>query len=135
MNEKDDKTVNVRESNVAKKETKVASSVRVLIWLVVVLIVISIGNFSRTFVNQTSTDRATEASNAATAAAVEIRQTSEQGRDASLETLAELRAILATLEASNSDQPDLNNQAILDALQAIARIEAFVCGGTCPEPG
>lgn len=109
-------------------ETVLLAAVRMLKWLVVILIVVSAGNLARSFVNQQSTDKATQA-------AERVEATSIEGRDASVETLKELRQILANLEAADEGEPDLSNQAILDALQAIARIEGFVCGGPCPQPG
>lgn len=124
----------VREDVVTEREGTVSGGIRVLKWLVSVLIVISMGNFMRTFVVQDATDRATEAAREATEAANSVKGTSAEGRDASLETLAELRAILQQIEERNQNDPGPGNQAIIEALQAIARIEGFICGGPCPEP-
>jgi len=123
-----------REGRAEQRESTVEASVRIIKWLVVVLIVLSIGNFLRTFVVQDSTDESTKASEEATEAAESLQVTGEEARDASLETLHELQAITKKLEEQNAGEPDLQNQAIIDALAAVARIEGHLCGGPCPEP-
>lgn len=35
-------------------------------------------------------------------------------------------------ESQNPDQPPLDNQAVIKALETIARIEGYLCGGPCP---
>lgn len=121
---------------------QVSGANRFLTWLVVILIVISIGNFFRTYVNQDATDKAQEAAETAGTAASNAQdaantaaETAGEGRDVSLDTLAELRAIIAQVNASSEGQPEINNQIVIDAFAAIARMEAFLCNGPCPEPG
>jgi hypothetical protein len=126
--------VETRDREVSWREGSLASGIKVLIWLVSILIVLSAGNFIRSYYVQDSVDKATHAGELAIIASENAKDTSVEGRDASLETLAELRAILARIEDQNTAEPDLQNQAILDALQAIARIEAFICEGPCPVP-
>lgn len=113
-------------SIIVERENFVKHSIRIITWLVVVLIVISGGNFIGSIITKNATDDIIQSAD-------EIKVTTKEGRDASVDTLNELRAILARIRASG-DEPDVQNQAIIDALQAIARIEAFVCAGPCPEP-
>lgn len=122
----------VREDVVTEREGTVTGSIRLLKWLICVLIVMSIGNFARTFVNQEATDKSTDAAKQAEAAAERAELISVESRQAALDTLQELRAVVARAEANNDDS--LSNQVIVEALQSIARIEGFLCGGTCPDP-
>lgn len=123
----------VREDIVTEREASVTGSIRFIKWLLLVLIVISVGNFTRTFVNQDTTDRAIVASHNAEMASKNAEIVSIESRQAALETLSELRGIIARAEERDEEQPDIQAQAIIEALQAIARIEGFICGGPCPE--
>lgn len=125
----------VREDVVTEREGSVVGSIRLLKWLICVLIVISAGNFIRTFVNQNATDKSTMAARNAEEAAHRAQEISIESREAALDTLQELRAVVARAQANSADQPELANQAILEALQSIARIEGYLCGGPCPESG
>lgn len=104
-------------------EKDVKSVARMLKWLVVVLIVISAGNFIRSFYNQDATDKAT-------AAAESVETTASEGRNAAVNVEKTLTEILAQLEDS-SGEPGSNSQDVQEALLAIARIEGFLCGGKC----
>lgn len=118
---------------IVERESYIKGSVKLLLWLVAVLIIISIGNMARSFIVQNSADESTRAAERVEKTQVEFRSTSIEARDAARESLAELRRIIARFE-QNNDEPDLQNQAIIEALQAVARIEAAICGGICPEP-
>lgn len=124
-----------REKEISRREATILTGLRTLKWLVAVLIVISAGNFVRSFYNQEAADKSTDASEQAEDAADRIGEVATEGRDASVDTLNELRVILAEIEANQADQPELNNQLIVDSLKSIARMENFLCGGPCPEPG
>jgi len=96
-------------------------------WMCVLLAVLMAGNFIRSFYVEDAADKATSSAESVSNVAVE-------GRDASIDVQATLHDILDELEtASETSQPDLNNQAIIDSLQAIARIEGYLCSGPCPE--
>jgi hypothetical protein len=125
----------VREDTVSEREGSISGAVKMIRWLTIVLVVISAGNFVRSFFTEAASEKAVDAAHTAEEASNRAETTSVEGRDASLETLAELRAILARINENNEDEPDLTNQAIIEALQTIARIEAAVCDGPCPEPG
>lgn len=134
----------VKEAKSDKREWRITGSTKVLVWLVIVLIVISAGGVARSFVVQDSTDKATaaskestiasnnatEASNNATEAANSLEITAEEARDASLNTLTALEAALAEAQ---QQQEGLNAEFIVQALQSIGRIEAFICNGPCPD--
>ena len=113
-------------------ETREKGSHHLLIWLIVVLIIISIGSFVRSFIVQESADDAENAAQTAIVVTNRANDISLEGRDASLKTLDELHAILDSIKDTNTNEPDLQNQAIIDALEAIARIEGQLCGGRCP---
>lgn len=98
-----------------------------LTWLVVILVVLTVVSVARSYIVQ-------DAAESAEAAAKTVGSTADQARDAAIEARDELRAAVKALEESRDpNEPDLQNQAIIDALEAIARIEVYLCGGPCPE--
>lgn len=98
--------------------------VKWLLFMCVIITVLVVGSLARSFVVQDAADHAT-------AAAERSDATSQEARTAAIEARDELRtAIEATRR--NNNEPDVQNQAILDALAAIARIEEYLCGGPCP---
>ena len=99
-----------------------------LVWMCVVLAVLLVGNIARSWVLQDEMEQVQTAANQTTDVAGQAKVSADAA-------LAELRAAIDAIESSNAGEPDLQNQAIIDALQAIARIEAHICGGTCPETG
>lgn len=118
-------TEDTLEEVAAKEMFSTRALLKFLLWLVGVLILLSIGNFLRSYVVQDAADKSTDA-------ATRVEITSVEGRDAAVGTLNELRAIVARSEANSQSQPALSNQQVIDALIAIARIEGFLCGGPCP---
>lgn len=110
-------------------EEQAKPALRMIKWLVIVLIVISSGNFIRTFYLQDAAEKTYDA-------AVRVELTSIEGRDASVDTLRELRQIIADFQESNADgSVEERNRIISEALESIFRMENFLCGGPCPESG
>lgn len=105
-----------------------------LFWIVAVLTFLLVGNMVGSVVakNQLESFRdSVEETEIAATNTVEVASAARESADAALN---ELRVAVSAIEQANSEEPDLTNQAILDALAAIARLEVFVCGGVCPEP-
>lgn len=105
----------VREDIVTERESTVIGSIRLLKWLVVVLVVISAGNFVRTFYNQ-------DASEKAIIAAERVEKIAAQARD-----------ILVRFEEAANANDGPENEAVIEAVLAIIRLERFICDGPCPE--
>ena len=110
--------------SVVSSADAIVQAVRFIKWLVIVLIVISLGGFIRSFQVQDSAEKAVDASKEAVSASNTAEGISEESRDAALSSLEELRAAI---------QQSQSNPAVANALQAIFRIEAALCGGPCPE--
>jgi hypothetical protein len=64
-----------------------------------------------------------------------LEGTTQEAKKAAAEARDELRAAIRRIEAVDPEQPSLNNQDIVNALAAIARIEDYLCGGPCPAEG
>lgn len=100
---------------------------KILPWLVVILLVLTVGSIIRSYIIQ---DAVTEVQTAAD----DVGTTAEEARDAAIEARDELRTAITAIEATREPgEPDLQNQAIIDALAAVGRIEIYLCGGPCPE--
>lgn len=125
----------VREDTLSHREEYIENGIRFLKFLVCVLVVLAAGLLLRSWPEKEQADTIENAAHLAEAASLRAEKTSIESRDAAIVTRDELRAVIAQLEAAREAEPDLQNQAIIDALQAIARIEARMCGGPCPEPG
>lgn len=95
-----------------------------LLFMCVIITVLVVGSLVRSLAVQHAADQATTAAEKSDATAHDARTAAVEARD-------ELRAAIAAVKKRN-DEPDVQNQAILDALAAIARIEEYLCGGPCP---
>lgn len=125
----------VREDTLSHREEYIENGIRFLKFLVSILVVLAAGLLLRSWPEQSQADKIEDAAHLAEAASLRAENTSIESRDAAVVTRDELRAVIAELEAAREAEPDLQNQAIIDALAAIARIEGRICGGPCPEPG
>lgn len=92
-----------------------------LLFMCVIITVLVVGSLVRSFAVQDAADNAT-------AAAKQSDATSQEARTAAIEARDELRA---AIDRTRNDS-GVQDQAILDALAAIARIEEYLCGGPCP---
>lgn len=104
--------------------------VKWLLFMCVIITVLVVGSLARSFVVQDAADQGTAAARQAIVAAERSDTTSQEARTAAIEARDELRNAINAAEASG--EPDVQNQAIIDALAAIARIEEYLCGGPCP---
>lgn len=136
-----DHAANARDTTIAgvEEETnstldKVIDLVKSLRWAVVIIAVLLLGSLIRSYAVEDAADNAADAADEATDAAELNVEITTEGRDAAQDTLAELRAVVSDLQAAQEAEPDLQNQAIIDALAAVARIEGYLCGGVCPPP-
>jgi TolA-binding protein len=99
---------------------------KILPWLVAVLAVLVAMSLWRSFVVEDAVEHVDEA-------AAEVRDVSTEGRQAAIEARDELRDAVRAIEEANEGEPELQNQAIIAALEAIARIEVYLCGGPCEQ--
>jgi hypothetical protein len=100
-------------------------------WGLILVTVLVFGSFIRSFVVQDQVEKVNDAANNALTASQSADNNSVLGRDAAIEVRDTLNEILAQLQQSEGTS---NQQQVNNALQAIARIEAFLCNGVCPEP-
>ena len=123
-----EEVVDAREVRTEKTGDRLRGGLNLLIWMSVVLAVLLVGNLVRSWALQDNMEQVEAAANETTEIAGEAKVSADAA-------LTELRDAISAIEESNAGEPDLQNQAIIDALEAIARIEAHLCGGACPETG
>lgn len=97
-------------------------------WMMIVITVLMVGSLLRSIIVQEQVEKVQDAAEITTDVAAAARDSADAA-------LQELRAAIRAVEDAGEDEPELQNQAIIDALQAIARIEGFLCGGRCETPG
>lgn len=112
---------------------RLLKSVRLLVWMCFVIFVLLVGGLLRSFVVQNQVDAVDDALARTENAAIVTGESAENAKISADATLKELRAAIATLNAPGTE-PELSNQAVISALEAITRIETFLCNGVCPEP-
>lgn len=113
----------------------VTSGIRFVKWACVIIAILTLGSLLRSQVFQGQIDQISDAVESLEESSSQTKESADHASDASEAALQELRDAITAVQKSREDQPSLTNQAILDALQAIARLEAHICGGPCPETG
>jgi hypothetical protein len=114
---------------------RIERSTRFIVWLCFVLVVLTAGTLARSFITQGRLDKLDDVIYRTEAAVSQTYDVSENAKTAAESALKELRAAIRAIEESGSDQVPLNNQAINEALIAIARLENYLCNGRCPDVG
>lgn len=114
-----------------KAKNEMLGYLKFLRWMVLVLAVMVAGAIARSYATQDQLDEVSAAADRTTEASERTEQASNDARSAAQGAAADLADAIARIEANNTGEPDLQNQAIIDALAAVARIEFYLCGGTC----
>lgn len=102
------------------------SLMRLIGFLVIVVIVMLAGNLLQGELENDRLDKL--------AADIDVvEKASDDARSSAARTQDVIEQAIADLKENSNDQPPLNNQAVIDALEAVNRIERFLCGDICGE--
>lgn len=116
----------VEEVNVVKKQNRILQgNIRTVMWVTAVLFVLTLLSLIRSFQLQDSVQEIDDHTD-------ELTNISEQSREAAIEARDRLNGVLDNLEQQILATGDgASIAAIAEALSAIHRIEANLCGGPC----